>query len=119
MPEGLPEADERALQAAAGDVIALATGGRLVESRVTIAGHATAEAFYMPFMALTEWLARWSGTRGPVGYYHQPALANPTLLYFAEGRPYMLQATGTPVGLADGAAMPAIEAPWDSTPESG
>lgn len=105
VPAELPEADVESLEAAPDEVIRLLAGTRLVDRRVVVAGSADAAAFYMPFMAVCEWLARWSATRGPVGYYHHVGLPHPTLLYFADGRPYMLQTTGTPVGLADGALM--------------
>lgn len=106
VPAELPEADEQTLETPAAGVIALCAGAtRLSGQRVTIAGSAPAEQFYMPFMALTEWLARWSASSGPVGYYHHTALPHPTLLYFCEGTPYMLQATGTPVSIATGEEM--------------
>ncbi|WP_425396898.1 hypothetical protein [Aeoliella sp.] len=109
-PEVVPEVDERQLETSPGEVIALvANRTTLADRRVTIAGAASAEEFFMPFIALAEWLARWSADEGPVGYYHLTSLAHPTLLYFAQGKPYMLQATGTPVGLADGEEMPQEE----------
>lgn len=105
-PDALPESDERALETSAGEVIALLAGRtRFADGEVTIVGRATPEEFFMPFMALAEWLAQWSAVRGPVGYYHHTALAHPTVLYFAAGKPYMAQATATPIGLADGEEM--------------
>lgn len=109
-PEEVPEFDERQLETSPGEVIALvANRTTLADRRVTIAGAASAEEFFMPFIALAEWLARWSADEGPVGYYHLTSLAHPTLLYFAQGNPYMLQATGTPMGLADGEEIPQEE----------
>ncbi|WP_442484155.1 hypothetical protein [Aeoliella sp. SH292] len=105
-PDALPESDERALETSSAEVITLLAGRtRFADGEVTIVGRATPEEFFMPFMALAEWLARWSAGRGPVGYYHHTALAHPTVLYFAAGKPYMAQATATPIGLADGLAM--------------
>lgn len=105
VPNALPEVDEQALECSSADVIALLTGATLANGWVTIVGRVEAAAFYMPFMALCEWLARWSATRAPAGYYHQPSLAHPTLVYFANGKPFMLQATGTPIGMVDGKEM--------------
>ena len=105
-PEAVPEVDEQQLETSPAEVIALVAGKTtLAERHVTITGTATAAEFFMPFIALSEWLARWSHGTGPVGYYHLTSLAHPTLLYFSDGKPYMLQATGTPVGLSDGEQM--------------
>lgn len=102
-PEALPEADEQVLETPPAGVLQLLVGGtRMQGLQVTIVGSATDEEFYMPFIALAEWLARWSASSGPVGYYRQTALPHPTLLYFAAGAPYMLQATGTPVSISTG-----------------
>lgn len=60
----------------------------------------------MPFMALVEWLVRWSAVEGCVGSYHRRSLAHPTLVYAAGDKPYMLQVTGVPVDLIDGSPMP-------------
>lgn len=117
-PDCLPEVDEQELETSATEVIALLAARTTVsDGHVTIAGTATAEEFFMPFIALAEWLARWSTVAGPVGYYHLTSLAHPTLLYFSAGKPYMLQATGTPVGLADGKEMTNDEVPDDQVAE--
>lgn len=109
-PPELPDSDERTLETPAIDVIALLAGGTQLRdsdtSHVTVIGTASPEQFYMPFIALCEWLARWSAAQGPVGYYHRAGLDHPTLLYFAAGEAYMLQATGKPVALSSGEAMP-------------
>ena len=104
-PPALPEADEGSLESSPAEVIGLLGNTSLVDRRVTITGGAEAAAFYMPFMALCEWLARYAQASGPVGYYHHTGSLHPTLLYFSDAKPYMLQATGTPRGLADGEAM--------------
>lgn len=72
-------------------------------------GLAPSEAFFMPFMALAEWLVRWSAVDGCVGSYHRRSLAHPTLVYTAGDKPYMLQVTGVPVDLVDGSPMPHAE----------
>src|SRR5690606_34435330 len=69
-------------------------------------GAAPAEAFFMPFPALAEWLAQWSNSIGWVGFYHRRSLAHPTMIYFAGGKVYMLQVTGSPVGMTDGETYP-------------
>ena len=60
----------------------------------------------MPFPALAEWLAQWVDEVGCGGYYHRRSLCHPTIVYFAQGKPYMLQVTGTPSGLIDGEPFP-------------
>ena len=69
-------------------------------------GAAPAENFYMPFPALAEWLAQWAHFDGWAGYYHRRTLDHPTMIYFSGGKPYMLQVTGSPVGMIDGAPYP-------------
>jgi hypothetical protein len=85
--------------------------GAAGEWQLRCSGAAPAEAFYMPFPALAEWLAQWAISVGWVGYYHRRSLAHPTMIYFAEGKVYMLQVTGSPVGMIDGDPYPDASGP--------
>jgi hypothetical protein len=81
-------------------------------------GAAPAEAFFMPFPALSEWLAQWALSAGWVGFYHRSSLDHPTMIYFAASKVYMLQVTGSPVGMIDGDPFPELDGPpaeedWD------
>ncbi len=93
-------------------------GGAEGEWQLRCWGTAPAEAFYMPFPALAEWLSQWAASEGWGGYYHRRSLQHPTMIYFAGGKVYMLQVTGTPVGMIDGEPYPdtadsPAEEDWD------
>jgi hypothetical protein len=87
--------------------ISLREEGETQRRHLMVWGAATSEAFFMPFPALAEWLAGWTDTAGCGGYYHRRSLCHPTIVYFAQGQPYMLQVTGTPTGLISGDEFPA------------
>src|SRR5690606_19733846 len=48
-------------------------------------GEAPAEAFFMPFPALVEWLAQWAASAGWIGFYHRRSLDHTTMVYFSGG----------------------------------
>ena len=73
----------------------------------------------MPYPALAEWLAERAEADGWAGFYHRRSLQHPTMVYFAQGRPYMLQVTGTPLGMVDGAPYPPTGAEGDQSGGSG